>query len=427
MGKRVLIVAYYWPPAGGPGVQRWLMFVKYLRNFGIEPVIYTPKNARYPQKDYSLEAEIPDGITVITYPIFEPQMLFTGIFKNKIKRLSKGIIGSKNQGFIEKTLMWIRGNLFIPDSRKFWVKPSIQFLKKYLKNNPIDIVITTGPPHSLHLIGLGLKKTIGIKWMADFRDPWTTIGYHRQLKLTKASAALHKKMEREVLTHADKVLVTSFTTQKEFKAITPKPVMVITNGYDNIETPDMPLHKTFSISHIGSLLSGRNPELLWKVLGELIITEKGFANDFVLNLAGVLSETVLQSIRQHIPEENLKVLGYISHQETLCLQKSSQVLLLIEINSEETKCIIPGKLFEYMAAKRPILAIGPQEWDAAKIIEETNTGQVFLYSDKENLRNHLLSLYSQFRLGNLAVEPKGIEKYSRKALTGKLAEILNAF
>lgn len=426
MGKKVLIVAYYWPPAGGPGVQRWLMFVKYLRDFGIEPIVYTPKNARHPQKDFSFTNEIPEGITVIQQPIFEPQTLFSSIFKDKIKRLSKGVINSKNQGFIEKILMWVRGNLFIPDSRKFWVKPSIRFLKKYLTLNPVDAVITTGPPHSLHLIGLGLKKTIGIKWVADFRDPWTTIGYHSKLKLTKASAALHKKMEREVLNWADKVLVTSFTTQKEFGAITPKPVMVITNGYDSIETPDLPLHQKFSISHIGSLLSGRNPEVLWKVLGELIITEKGFADDFVLNLAGVISETVLQSIGQHIPKENLTVLGYVSHQDTLLLQKISQVLLLIEINSEETKCIIPGKLFEYMAAKRPILAIGPQEWDAAKIIEKTNTGQVFLYSDEENLKNHLLTLYRQFNLGILQVEPKGIEKYSRKALTGELADILNA-
>jgi len=190
--------------------------------------------------------------------------------KNQSKTISKGIIAQKEkQTLVQRLLLYIRGNFFIPDARKYWVRPSVKYLHNYLLKNEVDIIITTGPPHSVHLIGMELKKGTSIPWLADFRDPWTTIGYHSKLKLTKKSRKKHKKLEKQVLTTSDHITVTSFTTKKEFQEITNQPVSVITNGYDIEAVAEEELDKKFTISHIGSLLSGRNPKNLWQVLYEM--------------------------------------------------------------------------------------------------------------------------------------------------------------
>ena len=186
--KKVLIITYYWPPAGGPGVQRWLKFVKYLPEFGIEPIVYCPQNPNYPIIDTSMVSEVSSKLEVIQKPINEPYKLAQLVSKSKTSKLSKGIInGEKKQTILEQILLFIRGNFFIPDARVSWVKPSVSFLYDYIKTHKIDTIITTGPPHSLHLIGLQLKRMHQLKWITDFRDPWTQIGYHKKLKLTPLS------------------------------------------------------------------------------------------------------------------------------------------------------------------------------------------------------------------------------------------------
>lgn len=201
--KKTLIITYYWPPAGGPGVQRWLKFVKYLPEFGIEPIVYCPENPNYPIRDESLVNEIPKNITILKQPINEPYGLASLFSKGKSKSISSGVIPkAKKQSWIEKTMLYVRGNYFIPDARKNWVKPSVDFLSVYIKEQHIETIITTGPPHSLHLIGLQLKEKLGVKWLADFRDPWTTIGYHKDLKLTASSKAKHLDLEKKSTTYS---------------------------------------------------------------------------------------------------------------------------------------------------------------------------------------------------------------------------------
>ena len=423
--EKVLIITYYWPPAGGPGVQRWLKFVKYLRDFEIEPVVYIPENPHYPLVDESLKVEVPRNLEIIRKPIFEPYAIASLFSKKETDKISSGLIpDEEKQGLLQKAMLYIRGNYFVPDARKFWVKPSVEFLLEYLQEQKIRTVITTGPPHSLHLIGLGLKEELDIRWIADFRDPWTSIGYHEQLKLTAATREIHKELESRVLKAADQVITTSFTTKQEFKEITTTPIAVITNGYD-VERINKPaLDTNFSISHIGSLLAGRNPQNLWKALAELISENKDFRTDFRLKLVGAVGEGVLGSIKKAGLESNLELRGYVSHKEALELQQASQLLLLIEIDSEETRGIIPGKLFEYMVANRPILAVGPMEADIEKIIRETNTGKFFRYSEKEELKEFILNSYNAFKSGELKTYPIGLQKYSRKALTGELAKLL---
>ena len=254
--KKVLIITYYWPPAGGPGVQRWLKFVKYLPKYGIQPIVYIPDNPTYPIFDNDLLKEVSDSAVILRSKIFEPYQLASFFSKNKTKKISSGIIpNTKKQSALDKIFLWIRGNLFIPDARVFWVKPSVSYLEKYIVENNIDTIITSGPPNSLHLIGLDLKKRLDVKWFADFRDPWTTIGYHKSLRLSSYAAAKHKQLEKEVMQAADEIIVTSKTTKTEFQAITDKPITVITNGYDTASVPAQQLDTKFTLAHIGSFLS----------------------------------------------------------------------------------------------------------------------------------------------------------------------------
>lgn len=375
--------------------------------------------------DENLVKEVSDKVTIIKQPIFEPYGLASFLSKNKTKKISSGIIpNKKRQSFVERTLLWIRGNLFIPDARIFWVKPSIKFLQKYIQENNIETIITTGPPHSVHLIGLGLKKQNNLKWLADFRDPWTTIGYHKALKLSKKSAQKHKNLEKEVMNSCDQLLVTSPTTKAEFEQITSKPIEVITNGYDIENVVKKPMDSKFTLAHIGSFLSERNPRILWKSLSELIQENKDFANDFQLKLIGAVSKEVLETIKEFKLEKYANHLGYVSHVEALQAQRSSQVLLLIEIDSEATNCIIPGKLFEYMVSERPILAIGPEQADFKNIIKETNTGTFFTYQEKEALKSQIEIYYNQFKQNTLQVNAIGLQKYSRKKLTEHLVQLI---
>jgi len=427
MKKRVLIITYYWPPAGGPGVQRWLKFVKYLPEFGIEPVVYIPENAHYPIIDNDLEKEIGKDVEIIRYPIKEPYKMASLFSKKSTKDISSGIIPvQKKQKLTEKALLWIRGNFFIPDARIGWVNPSVSFLEDYLKKHPVDSIITTGPPHSVHLIGLKLKKMFSINWLSDFRDPWTTIGYHKELKLTDKAAQKHKELEKKVLNTADHIIVTSPTTKREFEQITKQPVSVITNGYDIERIQKQPLDKEFTIAHIGSLLSNRNPRVLWKALAELIKEEKGFKDHFRLKLIGKISEEILSVLKEFHLEAYVHNMGYLSHTDALIQQRTSQVLLLLEIDSEDTVGIIPGKLFEYMAAERPILSIGPEGADFSEIIRKTNTGVFHTYEDKEAIKQTLIHYYHQYLDQNLKIYGMGLQYYSRRKLTEKLAALLMA-
>ncbi|WP_223548357.1 glycosyl transferase family 1 [Aestuariivivens sp. NBU2969] len=423
--KKVLIITYYWPPAGGPGVQRWLKFVKYLPDFNIEPIVYIPENPSYPLIDESLSAEVSKDLTILKQPIKEPYKLANVFSRKTSKMVSRGIISEKKkQSLIERLMLYIRGNYFVPDARVGWVKPSVKFLLNFIKENNIETVITTGPPHSMHLIGLQLKKKLELKWLADFRDPWTSIGYHKQLKLTKTSLEKHKQFENEVLNTADQIIVTSNTTKTEFKNLTKKPVEVITNGYDYEPITDFTLDTKFTLSHIGSLLSRRNPKVLWQVLNDLIKENESFAKDFQLNLVGAVSDEVLVSIKRHGLSEYVNKVGYVAHKESVKIQKQSQILLLVEIDSQETKCIIPGKLFEYIVSNRPIIALGPKDSDVKQIIKETNTGYYFLYSDYEALKKIIFSHYEAYKKGNLQAYAIGLKKYSRKSLTESLFKII---
>ena len=419
---KVLLITYYWPPAGGSGVQRWLKFVKYLPEFGVEPIVYTVKDPDYAITDETLLDEIPEDLEVIRESIFEPGMILSGIGK-KGKDRGAGFL-NPNPTFIERQIQYVRANYFIPDAKKFWIKPSVKKLSEYLEAHEVDVLITTGPPHSLHLIGDALKKKFGIRWLADFRDPWTNIDYFHSLPLTKKSAKKHHELESMVLRNADKVLVVGKTMKEEFSDRNEK-VFVLTNGFDDFEQYDgISLDQEFSISHIGLMNADRNPVALWSALGELADESDDFKRDLQIKLVGKCADEVYKSIEENGLTDQVAFKGYVSHRDVLRYQQSSQVLLICVNKVPSARSLITGKVFEYLQSKRPILGIGPTDGDLAEILHETKTGQMVDFDDLKSLKKVIRQYYKNFKAGNLAEAPQNVEQYHRKNLTEKLAKLL---
>ena len=419
--KKVLIITYYWPPAGGSGVQRWLKFSKYLRGFEIEPVIYTIDNPSYPILDKSLESEIPKDLEILKQAIFEPNSMLSFFGRNN-KKESAGFL-NPNPTFFGSIIQYIRANYFIPDARKFWIQPSVNFLSNYLENNHIDAIITTGPPHSMHLIGLELKKKLGIKWISDFRDPWTEIDYFQQLPLTKKATKKHQDLEQEVLINSDMVVVVGETMKEKFLKHT-KRIKVLTNGFDTIEDlSTQKLDEKFSITHVGLMNSDRNPTILWEVLNEISNTNLNFKNDLRIKLIGKLDDAVIQDLKV-FDHNTIETIPYLDHKDVGKYQASSQILLLSINEVPSAKGIITGKIFEYLQAKRPILAIGPEDGDAAMILKNTNAGTIVGFKNKTVLKATILNLYKDYKEGVLFVKSVNIEQYHRKNITSQLAEVI---
>ncbi|WP_445747788.1 glycosyltransferase family 4 protein [Polaribacter sp.] len=415
---KALIITYYWPPAGGSGVQRWLKFVKYLPQFGIEPIVYTVDNANYPKEDHSLQNEISEDIIVLKNSIFEP----TDVFFWKQKGVKKeDVANSTNNGL----LSFIRGNFFIPDPKIFWVKSSVKFLQNYLNKNSIDVIISTGPPHSMHLIAQKISTKNNIKWIADFRDPWTDLYYNNEFKQLSFAKQQNKKLEKSVLENADLILTVSNSLKKDFSKIAKK-VEVITNGFDSeaLQDEQVILDSKFTISYIGLLPKQSNPIVFFKVLKELCDTYQEFKNDLKMLFVGDISQEVIFEIEKNNLTEVTEFKGYVSHSEAVEYQKKSQVLLLLIPNVPKSVGILTGKLFEYLTAKRPILALGPENGDLAEILQNTNAGVVIDHQNEAKLSTEILRLYQQFKEGKLTVNSKNLVQYHRKNLTEQLANLI---
>lgn len=424
--KKVLIISYYWPPSGGAGVQRWLKFVKYLREFGWEPILYVPENPEYPAFDESLLKDVPEGITVLKQPIWEPYAWYRQFLGKKNKKVGSSFVSEeKEPGLLHRISVWVRGNFFIPDARKFWIKPSVKFLSNYLNENPVDVVVSTGPPHSMHLIALGLKKELGVKWIADFRDPWTNIDFYQELMLSSRSDKKHRHLEQEVLLQADMLTTIGYTMTEEMKALGAKRVETITNGFDEDDFPqdEVTLDDEFTIAHIGTFSPSRNHPNLWKALAELKMESELFAFKLKIRTVGMVDYTVRSSIQEHDLAENWEAVDYVPHEQVLKYQRSSRVLLVCINNTPNAAGILPGKFFEYLASGRPVLAIGPEDGDIGRVLQETKAGIIVEPDNIEGMKTAILSLFNDEFL--LPKEAEAIQKFSRKGLTKKLVALMD--
>ena len=420
--KKVLIITYYWPPAGGSGVQRWLKFTKYLPKYNWQPIIYTTENPYFEVQDEALLSDIPTESEIWKTPIWEPYALKDKLFGKGGKSQSAGVISNK-KSLKNKVLNWVRGNVFIPDPKVYWVKPSVKVLLKKIKEEGIEHIVTTGPPHSMHLIGLGLKKAIpNLKWIADFRDPWSELDLLDEFHLSNNSRKKHKDLEREVLQTADVTLTVSETWVEDLKRLGGNIVELITNGYDTTDFELKPkTNDKFIIGHYGLLNHLRNPKNLWKALADLCEENAEFNVKLEIHLSGNIDIEVIAEIESYsCLMGKIKQLGYLSHAQVLEQYNQADVLLLLLFNSKSGIGNYPGKIFEYFAAKKPILAFGPVSSDAESLIEKTNTGKYFSYDDT-NLKIDILDLFNN--PNNFDFE--NMESFSREKLTYDLSNLLN--
>lgn len=432
--KKVLIISYYWPPSGGAGVQRWLKFVKYLPKYNWQPYIYTALNGEMPVIDESLQKDIPAEAIIIKQPIWEPYSIYKKfIGKKKSEKINASFLNEgKKTGLLQKISVWIRGNFFIPDARKFWIKPSTKFLQTYIQKNKIEYIISSGPPHSMHLIALNLKLlNPNLKWIADFRDPWTNIDFYSKLMLTRHSNKKHHKLEKTVLKNANCIISIGQQMNNEFvemyKNIGGKnfeKFKIITNGYDESDLPNFEVEKDtkFSIAHVGTLVKDRNPTILWKVLNKLINENKHFEKQLQIKLVGKVDIFVNEEIAKYNLTKYVKKIDYLPHNEVIIEQKKSKILLLLVNNTANAKGILTGKLFEYLMADVPIIAIGPEDGDLANILNETNAGKISGFNNEIQLEKNILNTFNNTIELN---QTKMITKYSRESLTKDLVQILN--
>lgn len=432
--KKVLVITYYWPPAGGAGVQRWLKFVKYMRSFGWEPVVYTALNGEMPVIDRSLEKDVPEGLSVLRTEIWEPYSIYKRfIGRKKEDKINASFLNeNKKGGLAEKISVWIRGNFFIPDARRFWIKPSIRYLSDYIQTNTITHVISTGPPHSMHLIALGLKKKFKqLRWLADFRDPWTNIDFYEKLMLSSWADKKHHRQEMSVLKEADIVLSIGNAMNEELREMyldaggeNPSKFRVITNGFDaeDVSNSEVLKDKKFSVAHIGTLVKDRNPEVLWQVLQDLVKNNLEFKKQLEIKLVGKVDFYVKEQLKAYGLQKYIRMIDYLPHAEVIEEQRRSRVLLLLVNNTKNAKGILTGKFFEYMASGSPILAIGPVDGDLAAILRETNTGLISDFEDKETLRKNILAW---FEGGTMGKNEGAVQRYSRYELTRKLCSVLD--
>ena len=449
--KRVLVITYYWPPTGGSGVQRWVKFAKYLPSEGWEPVIYTPDNPEQLAIDESLAAEVSAETEVLKTHITEPYELYKKFLRksgHSKEAVEVNPVNAQNKSALQKLAMWVRGNLFRPDPRCLWIRPSVKFLKKYLKEHPVDLIVSTGPPQSMHLIGMRLAQETGLPWIADFRDPWTKIFYFKHLAMTRATERWHHKMEKKVLDNASAVVAVSPLVQQEFQAMTQTPVELITNGFDECDFepetttgengrepvtnrnagsilaaggPD----KDFVITHTGLFAADGNPTVLWDVLGKKCIEDPEFRRLLKIKLIGKTDIQIINALRDAGLEDNLVDMGYQPHPVAVKEQRMASLLILPLRKEPEYKAVLPGKLFEYLASWRPVLGIGQPDGAMSMILNTTKTGVVFDWEDRNSLKCFIDMCWERHLKGELTVEDADLKQFTRVELTRRMGELFD--
>ena len=428
MAKKVLIITYYWPPSGGAGVQRWLKFVKYLPEFGIDPVVLTvdPKSASYPLLDESLMDEVNTNVKVFATKSFEPLNLLSKIIGKK-NVASGGFSNVKKESLLQTVLRFIRGNFFVPDARVGWNKFAYKKAKQIIKDLHINTVVTTSPPHSTQLIGYKLKKALGIKWIADFRDPWTDIYYYEDLLHLNFIKTIDSKMEQKVLRYADKV-ITNCNSNKallsaKIESENSSKFQIITNGFDEEDfkhevIPD----EEFVVTYSGTISANYQPESFFQALSQLIGQHP--ETKFKLRMVGKVSPDIINLIAHYKLNAVFENVGYVAHEKLVEYLQRSTALLYIFPKTANDKGIA-GKLFEYLAAKKPIIGLGPTDGDSAEIIESCGAGKMFEREEDAEIYSFLIELLGLWKTKKSLISAQGIiQRFSRKNLTEKIAELL---
>ncbi len=428
--RRVLVIAYYFPPSGGSGVQRALKFVKYLPVSGWQPVVLTvkPESAAYPNLDPEMMADVPAEVPVYKTDSWDPYNIYAGFTQtSKESAVSVGFLSDKPVTLRERFARWLRANVFIPDARVGWYYYALKQARKLIAEEQIDAIFTTGPPHSTHLIGRSLSRRYGLPWIADFRDPWVDIDFLEELPMTALAKRLNTSLEQSVLDESSVVLTVSPAIERKFAAKTKTPCATIYNGFDGddflTETKSRP--DLFYVSHVGNMNAARNPDLFWRVLAKGI--DEGQFSRLRIRLVGNVDASVMDTLTSLGLDHLVDQVSYCPHQEAVGYMKESGALLLPINRVFSAKGIVTGKLFEYLAAGKPIIGIGPSDGDAASIINETSGGKMVDYEDDDTMSHYLHALYIAWEKKEvfLKVDEAAIANYSREGQTAQLAKLLD--
>lgn len=424
--KKVLIISYYWPPAGGISVLRTLKFVKYLQNFGWLPIVYAPKNANYPYLDENNFKDIPNNIVTLRRKIYEPFGIFKFLTGRKKNDSSNPVYVKSKNSLLDNFSIFLRGNFFIPDARCMWIKPSVKFLSKYLTENPVDAILTDGPPHTNTVIGMKLSEKLNIPWLADFQDPWTQVDYYQMMKIGKRADNKHKMLELHVFNIAKKITIASPTWAKDLMNIGAKNVDTIYYGYDEDDFVNLKLEKKsedFIIVHAGILGIDRNPDTFLKVLSSIKKENPEFAKLLKIKFAGIVDYTIKERIKELNLNDNFEELGNIPRQKALQLMTSAKLLLLPVNKAMNANGRLPGKIYEYLRTYNPILALGNKKSDVDTILNESKTGNLFTYDDFQGIKKFVLDIF--LSKINSQINKEFIKRFSSEIQTKQIAEYLN--
>lgn len=429
--KKVLIVAYYWPPASSPGVQRWLKFTKFLENCGWKSIVITPKSGSYPNTDPTLLNDVAKSTEVIKTSTIEPFRMFNILSGNanrgKVTSVGMGDIKG-SQSLFKKASGYIRANWFIPDARKGWVPYAVKEGQKIINSQNIDAIVTTGPPHSSHIIGLELSKRNNIPWLADFRDPWTNIYYNNFLPRTQRTKEKDYKLESKILSEATSVSTVSNGLVQEFEDRA-KSILLLPNGYDEEDFHSVnPTNESevFEISYIGNFKENQNCENFWRAISELSDELEGFREKIRVSLIGNVHITIKQTIDRFELNQVVTLESFVEHQIAVERMANSSVLLFIIPNSEKNHQIITGKIFEYLASRTPLLSIGPIDGDASEILNSCQRNKMIDYADSHSMKVRIQSHFEEWQLNGCTKSIKNDlhTKFSREQLTVQLSNEL---
>jgi len=429
--KKVLFVVYNFPPAAGAATQRVLKFLKYLNKFGFQTFVLTVNKVDYPDLDFSLIEKIPSETKVIKTKYWTPFGIYRKITGRKSdEKIPVAFIKDNHKSIAERISVFLRLNFFLPDAKVGWLPFAVNEGKKLIKSEKIDVVISSGPPHTTHLIAKSLKQKTKIKWIADFRDPWTDIDYYSGMKRTKIAQWIDSKLEKSVLKNADYVVSAS---EGYLNIIKSKGIEnnydVLTNGFD-IDDFQHIKHKPqskFIISYTGNMPITRNPENLWLALEELLQENSDFAENFEFHFAGVIDEEIENKIKEMKFYKHFLNHGYVSHTEVLDLIFNSHLLIMIVNRVATSNEILPGKIFEYIASGNFVLVIGPESGVSACLIKYVKQGVAIDYEDKSRMKDLILQLYNKWKKGEL-IKIESAEKYefTRDRITQRLIQIINS-
>ncbi|MEP1033656.1 hypothetical protein [Ekhidna sp.] len=420
--RKILIISYYWPPSGGVGVQRWMNFALQLKSIGWEPFVLTPENPQFEIKDEKLQERVKD-IPTIRIPIWEPFALFHKLTGNKDrKNVQQGLVLEKSEKtFKDKLMVWIRGNLLIPDPRTFWVKAASRKAIDLIKEQGIGTIITTGPPHSIHLVGRKVKRKSGAKWLADFRDPWSKWDVLEKLNTSEIVLDVHRRMERSVLKECDISTTVSKRLAEAFGGIEVLHNGITISNDSNIQPND----SHFTIGYFGMLNELRNPRQLWQLLDQMCRENQVFANKLKIRIGGIVSESIKNEIGELSElKEKVEFLGYLPHEGIQNEYKRCNVLLLLQNKSHNSEWILPVKFFEYLAANRLILGLGERRSDLGDLMNDKDVGEILGYSEIQSIRGFVEDVFENNRYPAREDSEVLLNQFSHKHLVQKLDSLL---